>query len=517
MGTVLLVARLVLALVFGVAGTAKAANLDATRRALVSFGVSRKLASPLRFVLPFVELAVAVALIPRSTAWLGAAAALALLLVFAGAIGVNLARGQKPDCNCFGQLQSKPVSWSVFARNLLLAAVAGVIVAQGKGDPGLSAVNWLADLRASEVANLVIGVAAVGLLATALVYTRRVLSQQATILERIEKMKKVIDEDYAEPPVERADAAAPLEGLPVGAPAPAIALSAIDGREVTLEDLLAHRKTVLLLFVSPNCLPCETLLPMIKVWERDYQERLTIALLSKGTLEENQNRVAKHGARHLLLQGDSNVADQYQARWTPAAVIVSPYGKIASLISYGDEAIRHLVMDTLATSDVHPVVDNRVAGNGHGSRVAVGNSSLRVGDAAPDFSVLDLRGKTVKTGDLLGRDTLLLFWDPSCPFCKGMSDDIRSWEANPPKGSPRLVFVASGEAEKVESESQTFRSRFLHDKQFDVGPLFGTSATPSAVLIDRDGRIASGIGTGSANVLALAGYRKVELPIASSF
>src|SRR5262249_11738510 len=115
MEIVLLIERLFLAFILGLAGATKATDLVSTRKAAISFGIPEKLALPLGSGLPFVEMLVALALLPTNTAWLGAVGALGLLLVFAAAIAVNLAKGQAPDCNCFGQLHSKPVSWSVFA------------------------------------------------------------------------------------------------------------------------------------------------------------------------------------------------------------------------------------------------------------------------------------------------------------------------------------------------------------------------------------------------------------------
>lgn len=516
MEILLLAARVLLALVFGIAGVAKATDPVGSRRAIIGFGVPEKLATPLAWCLPFAEILIALALIPVPAAWVGSIAAFALLLMFAVGIAVNLARGQSPDCHCFGQLHSEPVSWLTFARNLGLIAVAGLIVVLGKDNPGLSAVSWLAELRTTELANLILGSVAIALLAAAVVYLRRVLTQQSTLLATIEAVKKVIDEDYAEPPVERKDAAPPLEGLPIGAPAPSFSLASIAGGPVTLDDLLAYGKSVLLLFVSPNCFPCETLLPIVKVWERDYGDQLTVALLSKGTPKDNRERVEKYGARHLLLQGEHSVAEDYQAKWTPAAVFVSRYGKIASQVAYGDEAIRALVAETVG-KDARASAGNGARPHGQGPQIAEGRSSLRVGDPAPDFSIVDLQGEAVGAKDLLGRDTLLLFWDPGCPFCRAMSEDVTRWEEKPPKGAPQLVFVASGDAENIENASRNFKSRFLHDREFEVGPLFGTSLTPSAVLIDRDGRIASIVGVGLPNVLALAGIKKVELPIASSF
>jgi methylamine dehydrogenase accessory protein MauD len=512
MEIILLLARLVLAGIFGVAGVAKLADREGSRQALTGFGVPGFLTAPLAWGLPAIEILVALLLIPQGTAWFGGMGALALLLIFAGGIGVNLARGNSPDCHCFGQLHSKPVSWPVFTRNLALAAIAGVMVAQGKDHPGWSALDSLSGLSTAEVFSLILSASGMGMFVVTLIYLRKVARQQTALLEKIEAIKKVIDEDYAAPePVEREDTAPPSEGLPVGALAPDFTLPTLDGKQVALGDLLGAGKPVLLLFVSPSCSPCKALLPMVKVWERDYRDYLTMALLSKGTVKENQQKMAKYEARHLLLQADSQVAEEYQAHWTPAAVLINPDGRIASQVSSGDEAIRALVTHTVTTGA------GLAAGhgsNGHIPRITVGNSLFKVGEPAPRFSLPDLRGQEVGLETLLGTPTLLIFWDANCPFCRAMSADIIRWEANPPPGAPQLVFIASGTMDKQREE---FRSLMLRDPEFDVAPLFGSQSTPSAVLIDGDGRIASSLATGARNILALAGVRQVELPIAAGF
>ena len=515
MDSVLLIARLFLASILVIAGVAKATDQIGARKAMIGFGVSEKLAAPLGWCLPFVEIAVALALIPLSTVWIAAIGTLALMLIFAAAIGISLLRGRMTECNCFGQLHSRPVSWSMFSRNLVLAAVAGLIVARGNGDPGLSALNWLAELKTGEMMNLLVSSVAAGLLVTGVVYLRRVLRQQTRILDRIDAVEKLVEE-YAPPPVEREEVTPPPEGLPVGAPAPDFSLASVGDGQVSLRDLLGHGKSVLLLFVSPNCTPCVTILQDVRAWERDYSNKLTIALLSKGSLLDNQRRVAKYGARHLLLVGESGVAESYEGKWTPAAVLISPQGRIASLNTYGGEAIRALITDAFSAFDARPEDGNFASANGHGLQVTVGRSTLKVGDSVPDLSLTDMGGEIVNSNDLLGRDTLLVFWDVLCPFCRAMSEDVRSWEENPPPGAPRLVFVASGDLEKVRHASQGFESRFLHDDGFQVSMMLGTRSTPSALLIDREGRIASSIATGSSNVLLLAGVRKVVAPAMSS-
>src|SRR5690242_15962461 len=121
MDIALLVSRLLLTLVFLVAGLAKLADLSESRKAMVDFGVPAFLVAHLGIGLPLTELTIAIALLPASTAWWGAIGTLALLLIFIAAISYNLARGRKPDCHCFGQIHSEPVGWPTLFRNSLLA------------------------------------------------------------------------------------------------------------------------------------------------------------------------------------------------------------------------------------------------------------------------------------------------------------------------------------------------------------------------------------------------------------
>src|ERR1700692_3051312 len=104
MSLVLLIARLLLTVVFLVAGIAKLADLKGSKQAMRDFGVPSVLASPFGVLLPLAEVATAIALMVPAIAWWGAVASLVLLLLFVAGIGYNLARGRTPDCHCFGQL-----------------------------------------------------------------------------------------------------------------------------------------------------------------------------------------------------------------------------------------------------------------------------------------------------------------------------------------------------------------------------------------------------------------------------
>src|SRR5690348_1071380 len=97
--------RIGLAAVFAVAGVAKLMDREGSAGAARGFGLG-SFASVAALVVPLVELTLAPALIPASSARFAAAGAAALLATFTVAIGVALARGRRPDCHCFGQLHS---------------------------------------------------------------------------------------------------------------------------------------------------------------------------------------------------------------------------------------------------------------------------------------------------------------------------------------------------------------------------------------------------------------------------
>src|SRR5947207_15608589 len=218
MSLALLLARILLAAVFLVAGLAKLADLPGSRQAARDFGVPAQLAEPFGLLLPLAELAVAVALLPPVSVWWGALGALTLLLLFVGGISSNLARGRQPDCHCFGQLHSAPAGWPTLFRNLVLAAVAGVVVAFGRSMPGPGVLDWLAPLSVSQRLEVLAGLVVLALLIGEGWVLVHVLSQQGRLLLRIEALEgRLAAAGQAPSPV-----AARTAGLAVGSPAPAL-------------------------------------------------------------------------------------------------------------------------------------------------------------------------------------------------------------------------------------------------------------------------------------------------------
>ncbi len=109
MALAVLILRIVLAAVFLLAALAKLASMRRTWARVRLFGIPDALARPVAVALPITELVIAVLLIPEVTARAGGVLAAVALLVFAAAIVRLLARGEAPDCNCFGLLHASRV------------------------------------------------------------------------------------------------------------------------------------------------------------------------------------------------------------------------------------------------------------------------------------------------------------------------------------------------------------------------------------------------------------------------
>jgi thiol-disulfide isomerase/thioredoxin len=508
----LLVARLVLAAVFLVAGLAKLVDRGSLVRSVGEFGVPKLLVAPLALALPPVELAVAVALVPVATAWWGAVAALGLLVVFLAALGVNLARGRRPACHCFGQIASGPIGWQTVARNLALAALAGLLVWQGRTTIGLSAVGWIRGASFMEGLSIGLGAAAILLVAGEAWLLVEFWRLCGRLLLRIEALEGSVAGGTAASAPTPAEPDVPQHGLPIGTPAPAFSLSGLYGETLTLEALRAAGRPVLVMFVEPSCGPCNALMPDVGRWQREQAGSLTVAIISRGGSDVNRAKATEHGLGTMLLQNDFEVANAYLAPGTPSAALVAADGTIGSPVAVGTVAIRALVAEVIGQPSPLPVLappPNGANGHQNGHEQVHPSAPLpQVGDMAPALNLPDLDGKLVELAKFPRKPTLVLFWNPGCGFCQRMLPDLKAWEAKRPKGAPQLLIVSSGDVEA--NRTMGLVSPILLEQGFQTGFAFGVNGTPSAVLVDAQGRIASSAAVGADAVLRLARSERVD-------
>jgi hypothetical protein len=112
-----------LAVLFAHAALAKSLDRPLFMQHLAAYGLAGRGLDAAALALPALEAATALLLL---TPWreIGALLAGGLLLAYAAAMALHLARGRTLDCGCGGA--PLPVSWTLVLRNLLLASVAGV-------------------------------------------------------------------------------------------------------------------------------------------------------------------------------------------------------------------------------------------------------------------------------------------------------------------------------------------------------------------------------------------------------
>jgi uncharacterized membrane protein YphA (DoxX/SURF4 family) len=106
----LLFIRVILAALFAVAGFAKFADLKGSEKAFKEFGTPAAVALPSSIALSIGEIVIAGLFIFPQTSWLAAIGAAALLTLFIVQMIYQRVKGNAPDCHCFGQLHSEPVS-----------------------------------------------------------------------------------------------------------------------------------------------------------------------------------------------------------------------------------------------------------------------------------------------------------------------------------------------------------------------------------------------------------------------
>jgi peroxiredoxin len=274
-------ARLVLAGVFLVAAVSKLTDREASRKAIVGFGVSFRVAGVVGSGLMGCELAIATAVLLDASTTAGAAAALALLAIVSVAVGVSMFRGRRPECRCFGRLSRDRIGPSTLARNGLLASIAGYIAAGGHASVLFAGLGLLC-----------------GAAWCALSSSRRRARR--------------------------------------GAEAPGFSATDAAGADWTLRTLLGKRRPVLLVFSHPACGACQALRPDLHDWHARLGELLTVVVI-------DQALTAEPAAYAVLFDPAGDVAAAYGVTATPSAVLVGSDGRLASGVARGAAEIGALL------------------------------------------------------------------------------------------------------------------------------------------------------------------------------
>ncbi|GAB3067117.1 hypothetical protein GCM10027053_33290 [Intrasporangium mesophilum] len=136
---------------------------------------------------------------------------------------------------------------------------------------------------------------------------------------------------------------------------------------------------------------------------------------------------------------------------------------------------------------------------------------LRTRTPAVPVTFADGSGSTLRQLSTT-RAQLLLFVSETCGSCEGIIAAVPEWRAAMPQIDVRLVLAAPADASSLASAMEP---KTIHDLDGWVRESFGTTSTPSAVLLGVDGLLAGGPVVGSEAVPAFVADIHGQLQIST--
>ena len=138
------------------------------------------------------------------------------------------------------------------------------------------------------------------------------------------------------------------------------------------------------------------------------------------------------------------------------------------------------------------------AGEGKEVTETTESGSAEEFEPAPDFTVYDKNGNTIKLSDMKGTPVVLNFWASWCPPCKAEMpefDEIAKEYAG--KVAFMMVDLTDGQRETVEIaqafiDSMGYTFPVYFDKDSDAAYKYGIQSIPTTIFIDANGDLVAG-------------------------
>jgi peroxiredoxin len=128
------------------------------------------------------------------------------------------------------------------------------------------------------------------------------------------------------------------------------------------------------------------------------------------------------------------------------------------------------------------------------------STMLPLGTKAPEFSLVNVDGRTVSLKDFSDAPALLvMFICNHCPFVKHLADAISAFSAEYMEKGVAVVGISSNDVashpadspEQMvrEAEERGYRFPYLYDEAQEVAKSYRAACTPDFFLFDRDQRL----------------------------
>ena len=142
-------------------------------------------------------------------------------------------------------------------------------------------------------------------------------------------------------------------------------------------------------------------------------------------------------------------------------------------------------------------IDTNLASNAE-SFSDVESLAIKVGAAAPGFTLTDANGNTVTLSDYQGESNvmLLFFRGHWCPFCMAQLDDLQALFPELASYNVQLLGISPDSTEKAQGIAEQFDQPyvFLSDSDLKVAAAYGVKTQkdmphPSVILINKQGEV----------------------------
>ena len=442
--------RMALSAVFAFAAYGKILDPVGTEQNFTNAGFGSPASKILKYLLPAVELSVSIGLLLTATYLVSAILYAALVLGFTIYLGLKLRIGDQSDCHCFGQISTEPVGLSTILRNSVLLIVAvSVAVSASVIRPielfpgGLETAYSIALIFVIHMTLIIVHLLA------------KNIRLKEELLEKLEGKERSLASDVS----------SPRESLPIGTLVNNLPFAV---RKLSNPSL----KRTMLVFLSPECVPCKTLAS-----EMTGVENLFFVV--KGEKSKSQAVFSGLPKERVFYDVADAFSERMKVKWTPTALVLDEHSRISARPFVGESQIRKLL-------------------NGFPIDFETNSSFRFLGKRIPSFEARDQNGKDLLIEKTASGLTMLIFWDEKCPFCVDLAKDLSQKEV----ASTDIIVVSNTPSFDFWKNSDV---RFLELKDSDFPGSIGLVGTPTAVLIDQRSHIISEPAVGAKDILALLG------------